>query len=294
MPLSRSMAYSFDELCDKTPHACISSINAAQRQLAFGGEEWWALESTRLTWLFEFQQQDALYAALRPWINNNDVPTTYQPLVTKLVGKWLLMRGRTEEADKTFQQALKAFFASYDAAPTRDTALHILNLLVSLNRLEQAESFVNDLVDQDFDDAAFYREVYAELGHIAYRTNDNAKHVEYRLASLEWAKRLDDKQQISVAYNNYGVALRNAGQLINAQNAFISSLSLAESASDNVRINSLYVRLAEVALMLNDFSGVQQWLAKTDVQQLAAGEFKRLRDLNERVKAAKATQPETA
>ena len=283
-------AQTFDTLCDKTPSSCLALLNTAQSKHDVGSESWWELEATRLTWLFEFHQEDELYAALRPWINSTDVPSFYEPLISKLLGKWLVIRGRNDEAAQSFELALEGYAKQYEAKPAQQTALEVLNLLVALNRLAQAEAFVAELVEYEYSDAAFYREVFAELGHIAYRTDNHEKHVEYRLASLEWAKQLDDKQQIGVAFNNYGVALRNIGKIAQAKEAFIKGLSLATSASDAVRISILHLRLAEISHMQNDIAGAREWLSKADLNHLPASEFKRLRELSTRVNATSMTQ----
>lgn len=285
----RAYSTDFDTLCNQNPTSCLTLLDEEQSQLAVGSDAWWQLETVRLTWLFEFHRVDDLYAALRPWVNNPTVPSAHQPFIAMLHGKWLIIKGRTEEAKTTFTQAFEGYLAVYSKSPTQHTALKVLNLLVALNQLKPAEDFVEQLVEQDYDDPAFYREVYAELGHIAHRTDDHIKHVEYRLASLNWAKQVDDEQQIGVALNNYGVALRNSGDYKKAREAFLNGLERAEIASDTVRIHLLHLRLAEVAFKEGDLEQTFSWLNKTDINHLPAAEFKRLRSLTESVRQAKQT-----
>lgn len=251
-----------------------------------GSSAWWDKESIRLNALFESQQFEELYGALRPWIDNADVPKDHQPLVTMLFGKWLQSQGRHKQAIAALEQALQGYSTLYQQTQSQPSALKTLNLLVYLNRVEQAKIFSDELISQHYDDPVFYREMYAELGHIALKNNNNQDHVKYRLASLNWAKQVPDKQQQSVAYNNYAVALRNNGDFPQAQQAFLDALNCAEAAADRVHVNMMKLRLAELALMQQDTEGAQRWLHKIDTTALSFDQIESYRAVFSKVRNA--------
>ncbi|BFT30136.1 hypothetical protein D210916BOD24_13120 [Alteromonas sp. D210916BOD_24] len=261
------------------PAECLSYIDSQQQQQEVGSSQWWELEAVQLTWLFDFQQNDELYAELRPWLNNQDVPEQHQPLISMLYGKWLARNARNEEAKEALTQALNGFEALYDKQHSQQTALLILNLMVELNRFERAEKFVKGLVEKQYKDEAFYREVYAELGHIAYLNKENTKHIKYRLESLHWALKTPDDQQKAVAYNNYAIALRMNGEYKKAREAFLAGLDVATQAGDEVRVNTIRLKLAELALIQNNLDKAHFWLRKVEVDHLpstAFGEYRKL------------------
>ncbi len=270
--------------CDLLPAECLSLIDSQQQQEDLGSPQWWALEAVQLTWLFDFQKNDELYAELRPWLDNDDVPILHKPLVSMFYGKWLARNGRKEEANVSFNEALTGFEGQYTAQPTQHTALLILNLMVELNRFERAEAFVEGLVAKQYADAAFYREVYAELGHIAYLNQQTPKHIDYRLKSLQWALKTPDDQQKAVAYNNYAIALRINGEYKKAREAFLAGLDVATQAVDEVRVNTIRLKLAELALIQNNINKAHFWLRKVEVDYLPSTAFGEYRKLSVKVR----------
>lgn len=252
-----------------------------------GSLAWWDNESLRLNSLFESQQYDELYGALRPWIDNTNVPDEYQPVVAMLFGKWLHMNGREQESDAQLERALSGFTNQYSQTHSQQSALKALNLLVILNRFEQAKMFADELINQHYDDPVFYREMYAEMGHIAHQNNNKEDHIKYRLASLNWARRVPDKQQQSIAYNNYAVALRNIGDHQHAEQAFLDGLECAKAAGDLIHVNIIKLRLAELAYLQQHIEDSSNWLRKIDLAQLSYGYIESYREISLKVNTAK-------
>lgn len=265
--------------CDNDPLACSSEVAELQRSQTKGSFEWWELEALRLDSLFKLQKNDELYAALRPWVKNTDVPEKYQPVLQLFLGKWLTASGRHEESQVALSKALSGFKEQYAATPSPSNGVRVLNLLVSLDRFEEASVFAEVLESSNFEDALFYREIFAELGHVAQQKNELSQHIDYRLKSLQWAKRVPDLQQQAIAHNNYGVALRESKKYIMAESAFSDALKCAKKANDTAHVNSIRLRLAEIAKHQNNVAKSKKWLDKVILDELPALQIPRYRKL---------------
>lgn len=261
-------ANGIDVICENHAVSCFSEISARQQHQASGSSQWWQLEILRLNSLFHFRKFDELYAVIRPWVNHEDVPVEYQPVINMLFGKWLAINNRKEEAKSAYVQSLSGYEALFEKDPSQETALSILNLLVSLERFESARDFVDVLETNNYNDAEFYREIFAELGHIALKSEHLEQHLFYREKSLFWAKQIDDPQQVAVAYNNYAVALRNYSKFDEARKAFLTGLTYAKAAKDFAQVNTIYLRLAEIENRVSDSAKAAMWLGKVDIEKL--------------------------
>lgn len=282
-----SAGNSLNEICDRQPSSCFTLIDEQQHSLATGSSIWWELEAVRLSSLFKFQKIDELYVALRPWIDNPDVPGEYQPIVAMMYGKWLQVRDRDSEASAILERALNGFRALNQNHESIHLALKILNLLVLLDKLDEAKAYAEKLVDDDYGSPVFYREVFAELAHIAHRTDAHQEHVKYRRESVRWAEQIPDEQQKAIAYNNYGVALRNNGQYKEAQQAFLDGVEFARQANDITQANKLTLRLAEVAFLMRDLNTAQSFLDKVDVSYIPPSQVAKFRKLSNKIIAAR-------
>jgi hypothetical protein len=121
--------------------------------------------------------------------------------------------------------------------------------------------------------------MFAELGHVAHRRNALALHIEYRLKSLLWAKKVPDLQQQAIAHYNYGVALRESQKFIMAEAAFLDGLKCAEQAKDVAQVNAIRLRIAEVAKLQNNTAKSKQWLNKVVLSELPAVQIRYYRQL---------------
>ena len=270
--------------CGEQPAACLQSINKQQQRLASGSDDWWELEVTKLHSLFKFQKIDDLYVALRPWINNPDVPPQYQPHIALIYGKWLQRRRRLDEANVALEQALEGFKALEDKNASAQLELKILNTLVLLNRFEQAKTYVEQLEQKAYDSPLFYREVYAELAHIAHKNDARQAHVEYRRESVRWAKQVPDEQQKAIAYNNYGVALRLNGDYKQAEQALLKAAEHAEQAHDLHQLQKIRLRLGEIYVLLGEPQKAQHYVDIIDLQHLNKSQVAHYRNLARSVK----------
>lgn len=282
-----SAGTSLTALCDRQPSACFALLDEKQRDLPTGSPAWWELETVRLHSLFKFQKIDELYVALRPWIDNPDVPADYQPVVAMMYGKWLGIRGRNNESASMLEQALDGFRRLEQQNESIPLALTILNILVILNRFEEAKTYAADLVDDNYDSPVFYREVFAELAHIAHKTDERQAHVDYRRESVRWAEKIPDEQQKAVAYNNYGVALRINEQYQEAERAFLAGVKFAKQAGDSTQVNKLTLRRAEVAFLMRDLNAAQSFLNRIDLSHFPPGQVAKYRELASKVLATR-------
>ena len=231
--------------------------------------------------LFNFQRYDELYALLRPWLdasNLNGMPE-YKPVVSLFFGKWLRINHREEEAKIALTKSLTGFKAQYETMPSPQVGIRVLNLLTVLGKTKEAQDFAEQLEGENYNAPIFYHEIFAELGHVALKEGDNAKHIEYRVKSLNWALKLPDMQQQAIAYSNYAVALRNNKNYQEAEKAFLDGLSCAEQAKDIAQINSIKLRLAENATLSNDPDKARLWLNRVSVKGLPSVQVSRYRKL---------------
>ncbi len=282
-----SAADDLDVTCDGQPYYCLSLIDNKQYYLTVGSPSWWELETKRLRALYDLQKTTELYGALRPWIDNPDVPVKYQPVVAMMYGKWLRIKGRRTEGTVMLEKALEGFRTLKRQDESVQLSLNILNVLVMLHRLEEAERYAEQLIKNGHDSPVFYREVYAELANIARQSDAHQDHVKYRRASLRWAEKIPDEQQKAIAYNNYGVALRNTAQYEEAERAFLSSAELAKAAGDIVLANTLMLRLAEVAFLMRDLIAAHSYLDSIDTTLSTQTQVDKIRKLSSDVAAAK-------
>lgn len=276
---SAALADDIKDVCNLDPLTCLSETVHRQQSHQAGSLEWWALEELRLESLFELQKNDELYAAVRPWVGNASVPAEYEPVIQLFLGKWLRASERADESKVVLNKALSGFQQQYAAMPSQQSGIRVLNLLVVLDKFDEASAFANELELQNFDAPIFYREMFAELGHVAHRRNALALHIEYRLKSLLWAKKVPDMQQQAIAHNNYGVALRESQKFIMAESAFLDGLVCAEQAKDVAQVNTIRLRIAEVAKLQNNTAKSKQWFNKVVLSELPAVQIRYYRQL---------------
>ena len=249
-------------LCQDSVDECLSKIRAQQSLLDKNTPPWWDLQVRRFDILFNFQRYDELYALLRPWLEATNLKgmPEYKPLVSLFFGKWLRASGREQEARIALTISLTGLRAQYEKMPSPQLGIRILNLLTVLGKTKEAQDF-------------------AELGHAALKEGDNAKHIEYRIKSLNWALKLPDYQQQAIAYSNYAVALRNNRNYQEAEQAFLNGLACAEQAKDIAQINSIKLRIAENATLGNDPEKARRWLKQISVEGLPSLQLSRYRKL---------------
>ena len=268
-------------LCHESVDECLSKIRAQQSPLEENTPPWWELQVRRFDILFNFQRYDELYALLRPWLdasNLNGMPE-YKPVVSLFFGKWLRINHREEEAKIALTKSLTGFKAQYETMPSPQVGIRVLNLLTVLGKTKEAQDFAEQLEGENYNAPIFYHEIFAELGHVALKEGDNAKHIEYRVKSLNWALKLPDMQQQAIAYSNYAVALRNNKNYQEAEKAFLDGLACAEQAKDIAQINSIKLRLAENATLSNDPDTARLWLKRVSVEGLPSVQVSRYRKL---------------
>jgi len=255
-------------VCHQDPVSCLSVAELQQNGLSNTSPLWWKLQEQRFDALFNLQRIDELYVLLRPWADNPSVPVQYKPVVSLYLGKWLNANERKAEALTEFNKSLAGFQAQYTATPSPQLGIRILNLLVYVERFDDAELFSTSLERANYDTPSLYREIFAELGHVAYKQKDHEKHIKYRLKSLKWAKKVPDVQQQAIAFNNYAVSLRENKNFAMAEQAFIDGLRCAEQANDTAQENKMRLRLAEVALLQGNVQIARERLKHISLNEL--------------------------
>lgn len=268
-------------LCEESADQCLAKICAQQSYLDENTPPWWALQVRRFDILFNVQRFDELYGLLRPWLENTNSKALpeYKPVVSLFFGKWLRANGRENEAIVALTEALTGLKAQYEKMPTPEVGTRVLNLLGVLGKTKETQDFAVRLEGENYDAPIFYKEIFAELGHLALREGDNAKHIEYRIKSLHWALKLPNLQQQAVAYSNYAVALRNNENYEEAEKAFLKGLACAEQAKDVAQVNSIKLRIAENATLDNDAEKARHWLKRVSVEGLPPLQLARYRNL---------------
>lgn len=270
-------------ICNQDPVSCLSAAERQQVPLSDTSLLWWRFEEQRFDALFKLQRIDELYASLRPWIDNSSVPVKYQPIVTLYLGKWLNANERKAEALIELEKSLAGFQLQYEAMPSPQLGIRILNLLVSVERFDEAELFSTSLENAHYDAPILYREIFAEIGHVAYRKKDHEKHIKYRLKSLEWAKRVPDLQQQAIAFNNYAVSLRENKSFTMAEQAFHDGLTCAQQANDKAQENSIRLRLAEVALLQGNVQKARERLKQVSLNELPVLQVSNYRRISDEI-----------
>lgn len=270
-------------VCNQDPVSCLSAAELQQARLSDTSLLWWRFEEQRLDALFDLQRIDELYASLRPWVDNPSVPAKYKPIVTLYLGKWLNANERRAEGLIELEKSLAGFQAQYKATPSPQLGIRILNLLVSVDKFDEAELFSSSFESANYDAPLSYREMFAELGHVAYRKKDHERHIKYRLKSLEWAKRVPDLQQQAIAFNNYAVSLRENKNYTMAEQAFHDGLTCAEQANDKAQVNNIRLRLAEVALLQGKLQKARERLKYVSLNELPVVQIPNYRRISDEI-----------
>ena len=269
--------------CTDDIDACLTSFESKQAQHEVNTPMWWEFQLQKLDVLFNFQRNDELYATLRPWLNNRTILADVKPPILLYWGKWLRVNHRQDEAEKALRESLAGFKSQFSKAPSPQLGIRILNLLSVLGMNKEAERFALKLETKKYDAPMFYREVFAELGHIALREGDNKKHIDYRIKSLTWAKQVPDLQQQAIAYYGYAVALRNNKDYKQAEVAFIEGLACAEQAQDFAQVNNIKMRIADLALLRAQPEKARTWFRRVSVNDLPSVVVKDYRALAKRI-----------
>ena len=178
-----------DKQCQASSNECLKVIDDALSSLIINSRPWAHLKLLQLDALFNLQKFDALAQELTPLIANDNLPVNFSVYVYIYHAKLLLGNQEKDLAQQYLAKAVSLLNEINDKYPEPVRLIEIANVQIVLKDYQQAKKTLQQL-ELKFKDRyhpVFKRELYANLGHIAYFQDEKALHIRYREKSLEWA-----------------------------------------------------------------------------------------------------------
>lgn len=254
---SYSNATTYDELakikliCESSSNQCLLVLDDALTSSTSKSRQWYRLKILQLDALFTLQHLEKLSLEIELLRSDNTLPMNLSVYVYIYHAKLNYGNKDIKPTRDYLDKAVNLLTLINDKYPDPIKLIEIANLQISLKEYEQAKATLLQL-EQKFEDRyhpLFKRELYANLGHIAYFQDDKLLHIKYREKSLKWAKAVKNKQQVGVAYNNVALAYKKAREYKKAEKNYISAISIAESEQDMMNGSISKLKLIEVIFL---------------------------------------------
>ncbi len=252
-----SIATSYDELakieqtCENSSHQCLSVLDDALENSISKSRQWYRLKLLQLDALFTLQHLTKLATEINNLLSYDTLPVNFSVYVYIYHAKLSYANNEVIIAKNYLDKALSLLTQIHGKYPDPIRLIEIANLQTSMKDYQQAKTTLLQL-EQKYKDRyhpIFKRELYANLGHVAYFQEHKSLHIEYRKNSLKWAKAVNNKQQIGIAYNNFAWAYHTAGEYKNAEENYTKAVTLALSEKDLINGYFSQLRLIEVVIL---------------------------------------------
>ncbi|PKG82174.1 hypothetical protein CXF85_14860 [Colwellia sp. 75C3] len=252
-----SNAATYDELakiektCESSPHQCLLLLDDALASSTVKSRQWYRLKLIQLDALFTLQHFDKLSLEIETLLSYNTLPINFSIYVYIYYAKLSYGNKDIKPTRDYLDKAVSLLTQINDKYQDPIRLIEISNLQIAMKEYEKAKITLLQL-DQKFKKRyhpIFKRELYANLGHVAYFQDDKPLHIKYRKDSLKWAKAAKNKQQIGVAYNNVALAYKKAGEYKNAEESYIRAINLAEGEKDVINGSISKLKLIEVIFL---------------------------------------------
>ena len=240
-----------DKQCQASSNECLKVIDDALSSLIINSRPWAHLKLLQLDALFNLQKFDALAQELTPLIANDNLPVNFSVYVYIYHAKLLLGNQEKDLAQQYLAKAVSLLNEINDKYPEPVRLIEIANVQIVLKDYQQANKTLLQL-ELKFKDRyhpVFKRELYANLGHIAYFQDEKALHIRYREKSLEWAIEANNNQQVGIAYSNLAVAFRKAGNYQLSEQNYKQAVKISQVEQDDINGAISNIRLIEVILL---------------------------------------------
>lgn len=245
---------------------CLTKILKDKKALTPYSRKWFYLTGYQLDFYYDKRRFDALEKLCYQLLNHQDkLPPVVKAQIYFSLSKAMLAlysddesyRKGKEFADKAYQLIIDIESAFPD--PMRMVELanlkHVYGdshaSLIMLKRIEYQYKHLNN--------AKFQYELTTNLGHALTQLDNHKESLEYRKSTVQWALKLNDKQDLKIAYANLGRAHQLLEQYEQADLAFRASLNYFANNSNDRALDTFYLRLTEINLALGDIQSARDF-----------------------------------
>jgi len=254
---SNNNATTYEELaiietvCQKSSHQCLLSLDSALTTSPLKSRQWYRLKLLQLEAFFTLQQFDKLNSEIDILLTYDVLPISFSVYVYLYHAKLNYGESDITTAKEYLDKAVNLLTEINDKYPKPMRLIEIANLQISMKDFERAKQ---TLVQLELKFSARYhpifkRELYANLGHVAYFQDDHSQHLQYRRQSLKWALEANNNQQVGVAYNNLAWAFQKIGSYEDAEKNYSQAIKFAQMEQDDINGSISQLRLTEVFLL---------------------------------------------
>jgi hypothetical protein len=276
--------------CLQSTPSCLALLEVALNDSQPSSTQWYRFKKLRLIALFDLQKTTQLTQEINYWMSLSEselsqLPPNFAVYIYIYNAKLANASGTDEkhqqEATLYLDKAVKLLSDINETAPSPFRLIEIANLQISMKRYEQAKKTLHDLDDKfsHVEHPVFKQELFANLGHIAYLTNEKDLHIEYRKESLLWTLKTTNTQQKSVAHLNLAVAYQKNAQYKNAELHYREVKKLSTIAQDHQVYESSTLRLIEVVHLQGNIAEANRLynqIPKSSHPDIASGKNKNL------------------
>lgn len=242
-----------EETCQQSTAQCLALLEVGLNGSKKYSRQWFRFKQLRLNALFELQRFQPLQQEINQWLTDEgeqriEMPPNFAVYVYIYHAKLQLSDTDNKEANLYLHKAVNLLNDINIKLPSPIRLIEIANLQISMQNYDQAKSTLLNLENKfkERNNPGFKQELYANLGHIAWKQADDDLHIEYRKKSLKWALETPNTQQKSVAHLNLAFAYQKAALFYNAEINYNASLTFSELIGDDRTTESARLRLLEV------------------------------------------------
>jgi len=250
-------ATTYDELadigrvCKSSPDRCLLSLDDALSSSPPNSRQWYHLKQLQLDAFFTLQQFKKLSDEIDTLLTKDSLPINFSVYVYLYHAKLSFGENQLLQAHEYLDKAVNLLTQINDKYPKPMRLIEIANLQVSLKDYGLAKDTLMQL-ELKFENRyhpTFKRELYANLGHVAYFQEDKILHIKYRKQSLKWALRANNNQQVGIAHNNLAWAYQQTRDYKLAEKNYTKAVKFAQREKDFINGSISQLRLVEVVLL---------------------------------------------
>ena len=248
---------SIHNVCIKSPTKCLSDVDQALLATTVRSRVWCDLMQYKLDSLFLLQKITELHTTVKPWINDESLPTPFKITLYIYYAKSLSATNISEQLSLTEQRKIYikkaesqlALMNSVYPNPMLLIQLANLKMYVGEDNKENYQSLQKLAIKYERrQDPVFKLELYGNLAHLAVRLGYKQQAINYWLESIIWAKKYGNDQQLSTVYYNLARNQVVFNQLDAAKNNYLLALEYAALADDQVMEGHIQYYLAKLLL----------------------------------------------
>jgi tetratricopeptide (TPR) repeat protein len=240
-----------DRICVSSPTKCLGLIDDVLVSSTPNSRQWYRLKLHQLDAFFTLQQFEKLSLEVNFLLTDQTLPINVSVYVYLYHAKLCFKNKDIIQAHEYINKTVNLMTQLNDKYPNPMRLIEIANLQTSMKDYEPAQKTLLQL-EKKFESRyhpIFKRELYANLGHVAYYQGDNDLHLQYRKKSLLWALKVDNNQQIGIAYNNFAWAYQKIGDYKNAEKNYTQAIEIARIEQDDINGTITQLRLVEVTFL---------------------------------------------